>query len=51
VNDVMLLLIIIDIGLTLINICVLGLGVKLYTDQKKQNILGDINRKDERRLR
>ncbi len=33
------LLILIDIGLTLINLVILVLGVKLYTDQRKQALL------------
>ncbi len=35
----LLLVSLINIGLTMINLIVLGLGVKLYTDHKKQTIL------------
>lgn len=42
--QVFVLLIIVDIGLTLINLAVLAMGVKLYTDQKKQGILRDIGK-------
>jgi hypothetical protein len=38
VEMVFTLLIIVDIGLTIVNLVILGLAVKLYTDQTKQRI-------------
>lgn len=43
--DTMILLILVDVGLTLVNVAVLGLGVKLYTDQRKQGILSGMRKK------
>lgn len=33
-----------NIGLVLINLGILGIGVKLYTDQRKQSLLKGIKR-------
>ena len=39
-DGIFILISLMNIGVTLINLAVLGLGVKLYTDHRKQILLG-----------